>query len=362
MTTAIIHDRPNQRHTHKPNGADPATERCPWCGSVITRVEFRRIHDQIAEQERARVTKAEQTLRQQFAREQQQAATKASAEIEKAKREAAKLADQQIKKAKADQDAVIAVRLDAEREAAAKKLAKGISAEKVRAFEEKTKLTEQLAEMQRKLEKKTAFELGEQPEVDLFEALETAFPEDRVWRIVKGQPGPDVVVEVIHGGEPVGKIVLDSKNHARWSNKFTTKLRADQLVEGADFAILSTSVFPAGARELHIQDNVIVASPQRVVVLVHLLRRQIVENYRLKLSADSRQEKADRLYALMTSDQAADLWERHGRATSGLLDIEKSDAAWQEKTRNRRTELIHAAQGVHEEFLSAIDRIIEAAP
>src|SRR5213079_2880233 len=98
----------------------------------------------------------------------------------------------------------------------------------------------------------TAFQLGEPAERDLFAALETAFPDDRLWRVVKGQPGPDVVVEVIHNGEPVGKIILDSKNHARWSNKFTAKLRADQLAEGADFAILSASVFPAGAQQLHI--------------------------------------------------------------------------------------------------------------
>jgi hypothetical protein len=69
MPTAKTHERPNRRHTHKANGPDAATERCPWCGSKISRVEFQRIRDQIAEQERGRLAKAEQALRKQLASE-----------------------------------------------------------------------------------------------------------------------------------------------------------------------------------------------------------------------------------------------------------------------------------------------------
>lgn len=49
-------------------------------------------------------------------------------------------------------------------------------------------------------------------------------------------------------------LASESGRHATWLNKFTAKLRADQHSLEADFAILSSNVFPAGARELHIQD------------------------------------------------------------------------------------------------------------
>src|SRR5437016_1685649 len=106
MTAATVRDQPNQRHAHKPNGAESDTERCPWCGSEITRAEFRRIRDQIAEQERARVAKAEQSLRQQFTRAQDEAATKATAEIEKVKHHALVEVAKIRKQAQLDRNAI----------------------------------------------------------------------------------------------------------------------------------------------------------------------------------------------------------------------------------------------------------------
>ena len=62
MPTAKTQERPNRRHVHEPNGPELATERCPWCGSKISRAEFQRIRDQIAEHERARLAEVEQNL------------------------------------------------------------------------------------------------------------------------------------------------------------------------------------------------------------------------------------------------------------------------------------------------------------
>src|SRR5438270_9758576 len=98
-------------------------------------------------------------------------------------------------------------------------------------------------------------ELGEPAEVDLFGSLQAALPDDRVSRVGKGQRGPDVVIEILHHEAAVGLIIVESKNHARWSNKFVEKLKADQLARGADFAILSSSTFPKGVRQLHIDEG-----------------------------------------------------------------------------------------------------------
>jgi hypothetical protein len=106
MPTAKTQERPNQRHTHKPNGPDAATERCPWCRSKISRIEYQRICNQIAEEERARLAEAEQTLRQQFAREQQKATATAKAEVEKAKRDAAARIEKTRKEAAARETAI----------------------------------------------------------------------------------------------------------------------------------------------------------------------------------------------------------------------------------------------------------------
>lgn len=353
----------SRRNGHDPHrGIGIGEAQCPYCGQPISRKEFKEIQGRIQAEERARTADAEKALQAKFAAEKAKTEAQAKAEIEKANKDATKAAEVKIKALKSSQDAVIAARLEAQRVRLETKTAEAIVAERTKMFAEKAGLEQQLADMQRKLQAKTAHQLGEQPEIDLFAALETAFPDDRVWRVVKGQPGPDVVMEVIHGGEPVGKIILDSKNHARWSNKFTAKLRADQLAESADFAILSTSVFPAGARELHIQDSVIVASPQRVVVLTHLLRRQIIENCRLKLTTAGRDEKAEKLLAYIVSPTCTDLLDRIVEVTTDLTDLDRAETTAHQKVWTKRAEFIRAVQNIHHEFSTAVSNIITGEP
>jgi hypothetical protein len=362
MTFQPLTDRSTRRHAHKPNGATGGEAQCPYCGQEISRKEFREIRTRIESEERARIADVEKALKDRFAAEKAKAETEKVVQIHKVKLEAARIAEQHIKKLKADQDAVIKARLDAERDAAAKKTAEAVSAEKVRAYEEKTKLTDQLADMQRRLEKKTAHELGEPAEVDLFAALVAAFADDRMSRVVKGVRGPDVIVEVVHNGAVVGSIVLDSKNHKAWQNKFTAKLRADQLAEGADFAILSSNVFPAGEAQICMRDNVIVASPQRVVVLVHLLRRQIVDNFRLKLSAESRDDKAEKLLHYIVSPTCTDLLDRIVSLSRDMADLDRVETAAHGKVWAKRADLIRTLHAIHEEFSGAVSAIIAGEP
>ena len=52
----------------------------------------------------------------------------------------------------------------------------------------------------RKLEKKTAEELGEGAELDLYEELKALFEGDRIRRVPKGTPGADIVHEIVENG------------------------------------------------------------------------------------------------------------------------------------------------------------------
>ena len=81
---------------------------------------------------------------------------------------------------------------------------------------ERESLQSKMKEMERALLKKTSQDLGEVAEIDLFEALRHAFPDDRISRVPKGQNGADIHHEVIHKGQPCGKIVIDSKNTKGW--------------------------------------------------------------------------------------------------------------------------------------------------
>jgi hypothetical protein len=48
---------------------------------------------------------------------------------------------------------------------------------------------------------------------------------------------------------------------------------------------------------VHVQDNVIVASPARILALVELLRRLVIQSYIQRLSIEARNEKAEAIFA-----------------------------------------------------------------
>jgi len=328
--------------------------RCPTCDSPIS---FERLAS-IEGERRAHDAEIERAAEARFAHEVAKIEATKKADIEKARRDATKVADAKLKAMRASQDAVIADRLEAQRQTLDKTTASAVLAERAKYLGEKLKLEEQLADMQRRLRAKTAHQLGEPAEVDLYEALVTAFPDDRVSRVVKGVRGPDVLVEVLHHDASVGKIVLDSKNHARWSNKFTQKLRSDQLAEGADFAILSSSVFPANARQLHLQDNVIVADPARVVMLVHLLRKHIVDAFMQKLGSEARASKADAMYDFILSPGCDDLFDKLLKLTRDLSTLDEGEVKAHRSTWAKRAELVLAVNSVREEFVGVVAEII----
>jgi hypothetical protein len=204
MPTAKTQERPNRGHTHKPNGPDAATERCPWCQSKISRIEYQRICNQIAEEERARLAKAEQGLRQQFAREQQKATATAKAEVEKAKRDTAAQIEKARKEVAARETAIRKQAAEAATAALTPKIAAAVADATKGWHGEKLRLTAELEALKRKVENThtPAHTRGEVSEVDLFRAMTAAFPEpeNRLRRVARGQPGPDLIMEIFQNG------------------------------------------------------------------------------------------------------------------------------------------------------------------
>lgn len=350
-----IQPHSNGHDTHHTPGVAEAP--CPYCGQSISRKEYREIQARIEMEERARLAKIETELKARVAREVAKAEAGKKAEVAKIKKDT----EHQFKVAKAALEATVNARLLAQQEVSDKKLTEAVASERTKAYADRMKLDAQLQDLQRQLERRTAGELGDEGELNTFEALVAGFPGDQIERVAKGVAGADIVHRVIQNGIVCGAILYDVKNHKRWQNKWTPKLREDQIAAGADHAVLVTTVFPADFQQLMVKDNVVVTAPARLIAVAHMLRAHIVRTYSLKLNTEARDEKTERLYEFITSDRASDRWDRMSQATNDLLGIERSDAAWQEKTRSRRTGLIHAVRGVHDEFTSEIDRIIGGA-
>ena len=262
------------------------TERCPWCESVISRSKFLQIETKIREEEQARSAKVERQLRIQLqAQHEAEIAKQRQAAAENAKAEAAKLIaaanagrdklQEELKLAQAREaavrasikqevDSALKLKLKESESQRQKELADQRAAlEKDRDTvvlktqadfaREREGLQKKMKEMERQLLRKTAQDLGDAAEIDLYESLREAFPDDRINRVQKGQAGADIHHDVMYKGQSCGRIVIDSKNHQGWQNGFVTKLRHDQTEAGAEHAILASTVFPAGKKELCIE-------------------------------------------------------------------------------------------------------------
>jgi hypothetical protein len=223
------------------------------------------------------------------------------------------------------------------------------------------KLQSDLQDMQRKLEAKSAHELGEVSEIDLFEQLKTVFEGDRIWRVGKGVNGADVIHEVIHNGKMCGKIVYDAKNRNAWQNEFVVKLRADKIAQAADHAILSSNKFPKDKAQVHYQDGVIVAQPARVAAIVQMLRDQVVRMHELRVSKEGREQKSMALYAFITSEHCRQLIDQVDTQAGRMLELDTKEQEAHRRLWDARRKLINAVQKARSDLSFEIDRIIGTA-
>ena len=363
-----------------------AGDRCPTCDQLIPNDRREEVQNRIDERARqlqadaeARVksevqharaegaasleaVKAQFAVREDVVRREGEARAAAGFATKLKETADAKLAaDKKIAELEAGQEAAVAYRVREAREALEKDKANAIGLAQAKHFEENQKWKKLFEDAQRKLESKTAEELGEGAEVDLFEALKAEFPSDMITRVGRGNAGADVMHEVRHNGAVCGLIVYDSKNHGAWRSEHASKLREDQLAAKADHAILSTRKFPSGAQQLHIENGVILANPARAVIVARLLRRQTVQLHTVKASNQERSRKSDEIYAFMTSERFEQFVGTLLNAAKDLDDLQVEERKAHEKTWRRQGEMVAKLKKATSTFDEAVERIIAAS-
>jgi hypothetical protein len=368
---SVFHPSPSPFKAHRHNAGDL----CPLCEQPIAQDLARRIEMRQQEQQRAALaqarTEAEAKVEQRIAAALAEANKTAEAAM------LSKLADFQAKLVVADQAQVsaqkeiaalraaqdTAIELRVEERTATLKEEKdaAVLAERTRSFEETQALRQKLEDLTRKLEGKSAHELGEGSEIDLFEQLRDAFQEDRIQRVPKGVNGADVIHEVLHNGRVCGKIIYDAKNRDSWQNGFATKLKADKLAQAADHAILSSNKFPKDKSQIHTQDGVIIANPARVLVMAEILREQIVRMHELRASKEAREEKTVALYAFVTSDHFKQLVEQVEAQAGKMLELDSKEQEAHRRIWDQRGKLIRTIQKARADLTFEVDRIIGTA-
>jgi hypothetical protein len=203
---------------------------------------------------------------------------------------------------------------------------------------EQEQLQEKVNGLTRQLQHKTANELGDIAEVDLYEALRDNFVGDNITRIKKGQSGADICHKVMHKGSDCGVILIDAKNRHGWQNAYVTKLREDQVAARAEHAILATNVFPSGKKELYVDQDtrVVVVSRARAVEILGLMREAMIRTHCLGLSLEQRTEKRDRLYEYIISDDYRQHVDEALRLAQKIAELETDERKAHENVWEKR--------------------------
>ncbi len=322
----------------------PEREKCPWCGSEISRERFHEIQNRIREEEKRQLASVQAETRKKLQEEFEAEIARKTARIQQ---KFAAEAEQKIASIAAERDGALlrikqgearesSIRqkaleeaekqrkkeLEQQREALEKDRDKQLMKVQADRNRERETYEKKFSEMQRHLQRKTANEVGEVAEVDLFDELREQFPEDRIARIKKGQPGADIKHEVMYKGQRCGCILYDSKNRQSWQNGYITKLRQDQVEARAEHAILATTVFPSGKRELCIESDIVVVNPARAVHVATLLRQAMVMMHIRGLSLQERATKTSRLYGLITSESYTRRFQEAVKISADILDLD----------------------------------------
>ncbi len=159
-----------------------------------------------------------------------------------------------------------------------------------------------IEELKRKAEQGSEQLQGEVQELDLESLLHSAFPQDRIEPIPKGQRGADCFQHVVGGGGRVaGTILWESKRTKGWSKDWLPKLREDQRSAQAEIAVLMTEVLPPDVKRFDIKDRVWVTETSLAIPLATALRAGILQVSEARQQAEGNMTKMGLVYEYVCS-------------------------------------------------------------
>lgn len=359
-------------HAHR------AADLCPWCGSTISRSKFIEIQEKIAQQERQRFTEQRTQMEREMVAEKakmqseeikkiaairQQTAAEVESKLraEATKKESAlTLERDEAKKKLGELEKQNNKTLEQQRAALEKDRDSQILKVQVQHNREKEQMQQKVAALTRQLQRKTADELGDGAEVDVYDTLREAYPRDDIKRIKRGQPGADIRHEILYKGSVCGTILVDSKNRQGWQHAYVTKLREDQIAAKAEHAILATTVFPSGKKELYVDETgVVIVNRARVAEIIGLLRDAMIRLHVRGLSQTERAEKRDELYEYINSEHYRQQLEEACRVTTAVLELDVEEKREHDKVWQKRGKMTTRLRNVVREVDTEISAILE---
>jgi hypothetical protein len=165
-------------------------------------------------------------------------------------------------------------------------------------------LKQQVAQLREQLLSGSPQERGYIQQEDLANFLKQLYPSDEILEIKRGVHGADILHQVkLRSGAIAGTILWESKRTKDFHEPWIDKLREDQREQRADAVILVSQVLPEGVNHFAVRNGVVITDPSIVDAVSNIVRQQLINLTRHKMTEEQRQDKMHDLYAFMTGKE-----------------------------------------------------------
>lgn len=216
-----------------------------------------------------------------------------------------------------------------------------------------------IAELSQRQERQTSEEMGEISEMEVFTALQNAFPIDKIERISKGVRGADILHKVMVNGKEVGRIVYECKSGLKWDNKWISTAKQYRTEYETQWVIIATRAFPKRQKWIVVEKGVPVIELRSTVKLAEILRGAVTEIGHLRLSYVGRHAKADQMFEYIISHQFINRFKGVAEAVTGLRELQTKERQWHSNTWVKQASLYDEVEDRQREIAARIQAIAE---
>lgn len=208
-------------------------------------------------------------------------------------------------------------------------------------------MQKQIEDLKRRAEQGSQQLQGEVQELELESLLRSRFPRDTVEPVPKGEFGGDALQRVVGPlGQVCGTILWESKRTKNWSDGWLAKLRDDQRAAKAEISVLVSQVLPKGVETFDLIEGVWVAHPRVAIPVAIMLRQSLVELAIARQASEGQQTKMEMLYSYLTGPRFRQRVQAIVEAFSNMkedLDKEKKAITKQWAKRDEQIERVMQA-------------------
>jgi hypothetical protein len=189
---------------------------------------------------------------------------------------------------------------------------------------------------------------GEVLELEIENILKTAFPEDEITEVKKGQRGADVIQVVVDKkGRACGKILWEIKN-AKWSDSWISKLRDDKRASKCELAVLVSVNLPSEVETFKYRDGVWITGKKFIEGLALALRFDLIHIYNERQMNDGKNEKMEHMYQYLTGMEFKHRIEAIAEAFTNMqADIEREKRWFSSKWSRQEKEIRKIVDNTH---------------